>query len=61
VFGDNLMFGTKLDGTAALTSPLLPDFWDMVDHLQLNALPWPRSPTPTATVSDLVQVLQRAD
>lgn len=36
VFGDNALFGTKLDRAAALASPLLPEFWGMVDFLLLN-------------------------
>ncbi|GAB3845648.1 hypothetical protein ACFPIJ_38510 [Dactylosporangium cerinum] len=36
VLGDNPLFGTKLDRPAALQSPLLPEFWDMVDFLLLN-------------------------
>jgi hypothetical protein len=36
VFDDAPLFGTKLDRPAALKSPLLPEFWDMVDFLLLN-------------------------
>jgi len=36
VFGDDPIFGAKLDRNAALASPLLPEFWDMVDFLLLN-------------------------
>ena len=36
VLGDNPLFGTKLDHDAALASPLLPEFWEMIDYLLLN-------------------------
>jgi hypothetical protein len=36
VFGDDPLFGTKLDRPAALNSALLPEFWEMVDFLLLN-------------------------
>lgn len=36
VFDDGPIFGTKLDRPAALKSPLLPEFWGMVDFLLLN-------------------------
>lgn len=36
VFGDSPLFGTKLDRAAALSSPLLPQFWEMVDFVLVN-------------------------
>jgi hypothetical protein len=36
VFEDSALFGTKLDRPAALNSPLLPEFWQMVDFLVLH-------------------------
>lgn len=36
VFSDGPLFGTKLDRAAALDSPLLPQFWQMVDFLLLH-------------------------
>lgn len=51
VLGDNPMFGIKLDRSAALASPLLPEFWDMVDYLLLNdpvVAPFVKSHSPRA-------------